>query len=410
MKKLSRYLRICFKRIGKAYPRILCVTLLLFVCVFAVSSLMLKKYSDSEYKKKIEVGVVDYSHDDNINAGLLALDKIDNIKYSVSFTEMDEDTAKSKLNAGEIIGYVRIPRDYLYNVFHGRNDPAAYVTKRSSAGFNSAVAEKLTKTVSDIVTNSQAFIFAAYDIDERLERPEIYEDNDKINAVYVESLLHRDDIFTEKLLGVKDSISMQGYYICGILTFFIFLLGISFCRVLYKKEYAINRVLKRNNIGSVKQVLSEYLVFFLFVYFTTAVFTAIEFTVFSAKGVAEAGSFDMHLTLLFIFAVIPVVMTVSAFQFMLYESAGGIISAVILQFIITTLFAYLSGFFYPSYFFPEFAARVGEVLPSGAAFSYIRKCMTFTREASDAAPLYLYTLLFLTAAALIREYKIRRDN
>ena len=410
MRKLSRYLRICFKRIRKAYPQILCVTLLLFLCVLAISAMILKKYSGSEYKQKIEVGVVDYSEDENIDIGLLALDKIDNLKFSVTFTEMDEKTAKRTLMSDEIIGYVKIPKGYLHNIFHGKNMPATYVTKRSSSGFNRAVAEKLTKTISDVVTNSQSLIFAAYDIDEELNRPEIYDDNEKINAIFLESLMHRDDIFTEKILGVKDSISMMGYYICGMLTFFMFLLGISFCKVLYKKEYSLNRVLKRTGIGPIKQILSEYLAFFVFMFITIAIFTFIEFKVFEAKEIAEAGAFDSYLTCQFIIAIIPVVMAISAFQLMLYESANGIISAVILQFVVTALFAYLSGLFYPSYFFPEGAARIGEVLPSGAAFSYIRKCMVFENEAGDTVLLYFYTLLFLTATVLIREFKIRRDS
>ena len=157
MKTLSRYLRICLKRIGNAFPGILCVTLMLFLCVFAISAMILKKYSDSEFKTKIEIGVVDESDDEYVDIGLYALEKIDNLKFSVSFNEMDEDTAKRKLTNDDILGYVYLPKDYLHHIFHGQNRPATYVTKRSSAGFNSAIAEKFTKTVSDIVTASQAF-------------------------------------------------------------------------------------------------------------------------------------------------------------------------------------------------------------------------------------------------------------
>ena len=94
-----------------------------------------------------------------------------------------EKTAKRKLDNNDIAGYVIIPPNYIHNVFILKNDPAIYVTKRSSSGFNVAVSNKLTKTVSDIVTNSQALIQAVFDIDKELERPEIYDVNEKIKIL-----------------------------------------------------------------------------------------------------------------------------------------------------------------------------------------------------------------------------------
>ncbi len=409
MKNLSRYLRICIKRIAKAFPGIFAVSLVMFVSIFLIAALVLKSYSGA---KKIQVGVVDRSNESQIGMGLLALEKIDNVKFSIDFLKMDEEAAKSGLEKGDIVGYVVIPETYMHDIYYGNNTPAVYVTKRSSAGFNTAIASELTDTVSDIVTTSQSYSYSVLDISAALRRNS-RADSEKIDAVLLEHILKRDNIFNEKVLGIADSVSTAGYYICGMLTLFIFLLGISFCKVLCRKDYAICRVLKCNRTGAFRQILSEYLAFMLFVFVIIAVFTLAEFKALGAidrLDIPELKYFDNGLTIKLVFQMIVPVMAISAFQLMLYESTNGIISSVILQFVITTLFAYLSGLFYPSYFFPELAAKIGKVLPSGVAFSFIRKCISFEVGAGDILPLFLYAAAFLSAATAIRELRIRRNS
>ena len=350
MKKMLRYFRLCLKRIAKDFPTIFTVSLVMFASIFLIAALTLKSYTKA---KKMEVGVVDKSKETYVNMGLLALDKIDSIKFSITFIKMDEETAKEKLKRDEIVGYVVIPETYIHDIYDGTNTPAVYVTKQSSSGFNSAIADKLSGAVSDMVTNSQALIYAAWDIDSELGRSYStkLENNRKINAVFLESILERDKTFEEQVLGIADSVSITGYYICGMLALFTFLLGIAFCRVLYKQDYAIYRVLKCNRVGVVKQVLSEYVAFALFVFITIALFTVMEFKAFiSVKDISvpDLKYFDTELTVHFILQLIPAIMAISAFQLMLYESSNGIISSVILQFVTVTLFAYLSGFFYAS--------------------------------------------------------------
>ena len=115
MKNLSRYLRICIKRIAKAFPGIFAVSLVMFVSIFLIAALVLKSYSGT---KTIQVGVVDRSNESQIGMGLLALEKIDNVKFSITFLEMDEEAAKSGLEKGDIVGYVVIPETYMHDIYY----------------------------------------------------------------------------------------------------------------------------------------------------------------------------------------------------------------------------------------------------------------------------------------------------
>ena len=63
----------------------------------------------------------------------------------------------------------------------------------------------------------------------------------------------------------------------------------------------------------------------------------------------------------------PVAAMFAALQFFLFEAADGIVNGILLQLICGIGMGYLSGYFYPSAFFPEKMRMLGELLPSGAA-------------------------------------------
>ena len=80
---------------------------------------------------------------------------------------------------------------------------------------------------------------------------------------------------------------------------------------------------------------------------------------------------DMKDVFAFIFKLIPVCMVVSAMQLLLYELTDNLLNAVVLQFVVTISLGYISGCFYPSYFFPESVQKLSALLPVGASMNYL---------------------------------------
>ena len=103
--------------------------------------------------------------------------------------------------------------------------------------------------------------------------------------------------------------------------------------------------------------------------------------------------------------IFPVLCTATAFQFLLYELATGLLAGAFLQLLAGLTVSFVSGCFYPLAFFPDRWQQISRALPSGQCFSYLQN---LTAGSSVEALLWqgvwllLFALLFLILAALCR--------
>ena len=67
---------------------------------------------------------------------------------------------------------------------------------------------------------------------------------------------------------------------------------------------------------------------------------------------------------------------------------------------------YLSGYFYPSAFFPERMRLVGENLPSGVAQCFVENGILGESARYAGMAVFLYLVFFLALAATLRHRKI----
>jgi len=85
------------------------------------------------------------------------------------------------------------------------------------------------------------------------------------------------------------------------------------------------------------------------------------------------------------------------------------IGAVLTQFLTFMLLGYLSGCFYPNFFFPDTLRSLMETLPVGLGFSFLRKIMTKEPILADLAWVFSYVCLFFVIAVNMRKYRITGD-
>jgi len=124
--------------------------------------------------------------------------------------------------------------------------------------------------------------------------------------------------------------------------------------------------------------------------------------IFGGKSFADYLRFALYLA--------PACAMIAAFQILLYECVDGVVSGILLQFTAAIFTAYVSGYFYPSTFFPMTIQKIARVLPGGVAFSYAKGF--FTEEGAGEALLLLlaYTVLFVSASAVLRKVRTGGDN
>ena len=160
------------------------------------------------------------------------------------------------------------------------------------------------------------------------------------------------------------------------------------------------------------QILCEYgaylaismlvLLIFAFLFGTAIQFVNVPIIELSGISVIEC--------LLFVAAVLPAVMMITMMQTAFYELIPNKTGAILMQFILAIGLGYISGCFYPNYFFPDAVQTLAEYLPVGAAFSFVRKVMVGSAFFKDLIILIAYTVLFYFITVKMRDRRMEGDS
>ena len=109
----------------------------------------------------------------------------------------------------------------------------------------------------------------------------------------------------------------------------------------------------------------------------------------------------------FAFHLIPVCIMFSALGFMIFEILIGVINKILVAFMLYIGMGYVSGYFYPKTFFPAVVQRIGDILPSGVAFSYMGEVLKRGHYGMFELEMIGYAVLFLVVTTILRQQKIR---
>ena len=273
------------------------------------------------------------------------------------------------------------------------------------------VEKEVVSAISSIVKESQKNIYAAIDVGEAYKEDGIYKKIDKLNLSCISLILNREQIHHLNLLGVKDSLSYGGYYLCAAVVFFLSLWGISCNRIISENNYDFLRIAKLSGVGSCRQILAKALGFLSITYVTLGIL-AIGFGVLAQNsdfGIPEILGADVITSLIFAIKLFPAVIMFVIMHIVLCELLPGM-GGIICQFLIAICLGFVSGIFYPTEFFPQGIQWVALHLPIGVAFSYTRKLLSHSVELKDLLLVLAYCIIFFAAACLLRKSKISGDK
>ena len=403
------YFRAQIKRCAKAYPGVLIIILLTIAAVTVAAVHSVRSVQKDDSKTKLTIGLVNNSGEPLMQLGLHAFRSIDDSIGAVDLVEMSEDDAKSGMMSGELSAYAVIPRGYISNIRNGNNDPAAIYMPANTASIASFLAGELTEIFSELITETQTAIYsmqdAVYSKDVNVNMTKVLTN---INMLFFEKVLGRSSSYELKLTEGAEQLPVQVYYICAGVLLLLMLWGIAYCRIFISREYSLCRMLASKGIGALWQVVSEYAVFALFTFISVLIFSVAAGLIFGRvhTGIALLENTDVFGCVLFAFKLIPVVLAITAMQFFIYEAASGTVGKVLSQFITMLVCGYLSGLFYPAYFFPAALRQIGSVLPTGAGLSYLHGCVGGSFDVLALLMLVAYTALLAAASAGARKLRI----
>ncbi len=407
------YASLQLRRAGRLYPSVLLITVATLLVILLVGLLALGGFTSGEDKQKINDGSVGDISDSYLGVGVFALKNMDSSRFSISFLEMDEAAARKALEERKITGYIKVPDEFIGGIINGENVPATFVTYGGPEGFGSVLTGEITGTVSDLVTECQRAMYAMQDLAwAKGETEELWDKVKTLNIEYIDFILSRTETYGVEPLGIADAVSMGGYYICGVLIFFLLLWGISAGRFFTGRNADMQRQLASRGMGAMRQVWCEYIAFLAAMVFTLLILALLAGIPVSHSdfGIRELYGASFFSPMGFIITGIPVFVMLAAMQFFLYELTSSTVSALLLQFLAALGMGYLSGCLYPITFFPVALQRLGAMLPAGVGFSYLRQSLYTVPDDSTWLALVLYTALFLGAAALVRKSRMAGDG
>ena len=409
MKK--KYFTLQLKSVFKVYPMILLITLITILAIIMACFFVTGQKNEKEEKQEISIGVVGDLEDTYLKIGLYALQNFDSSRFYINFTNYTEEEAVKALKDRNISGYVFIPKNYINSILYGRNKQAKYVTLNAPEGFGTIVSTEVAETVSHIVTESQKGMYCMQDLAQDYNNTETDKNIDKLMMSYMNMILGRNEMYEIKTLGIKDSLSFAGYYICGMLILFLLLWGISANRIFSSKNPMYARILKISGIHSPTQVLCEYLAYLTVSVVTLLLFAGVFGIVCQTTnlGIKELENVGVFGCLGFIFKILPVIIMITLMQTAFYELIPNTIGSVVMQFLLAIGLGYVSGCFYPNYFFPEAVQNFVYFLPVGVGFSYVRKAMTGGILIRDFCIILIYIVGFFLMTCGMRKYKITGD-
>lgn len=406
------YLRLQQKRAFKIYPEIFLVTLISVLAIVVTLVSMLVTNMQSDDKKKVSIGIVGNTDDPYISVGVEAIKNYDSSRFYLEVLQFNEKEAREALQKREISGYLYIPDGYVKNIFKGKNNPAKYITPKTPDGFGSIVAGEVADIASYVVTESQAGMYSMQRVSDDFDLPGKSKNFNKLMLSYVNVILARSDVVDVEELGLLDELSTGGYYIAGMIIFLLLLWGISCSKLFNSRKLSLSSVLKASNMQVERQIFCEYLSFLTITVLTMLLFAVLSGIVISFNnfGIRELSGEGLMSSILFVVRILPAVMLVTIMQSFVYEIIPGETGSVLALFLISVGLGYLSGCFYPNYFFPDTVEKIAAILPVGVGFKYVREALIYDISPGTFLMTLIYIAVFSVLTVYIRKRRIEGDG
>lgn len=408
MRRARSYFGLQLKRAGLLAPRMLAVTLLLAVLTALAAMAMARRDAEDPSRQKLRIAVVGDVQESIIGESLELLARLDSSRLSVSLERMDEEEAFRLLRRGKLNGCLQIPDGFARALWYGEHLPLTYYSRSGGADVGSQLMRELVLSISSLVLETENAVYGFQDLVRGLPGQDPSASGDALVMRYASSILDRDRLFVLEQLGAADSLSLPGYYLCGIFLLFVMLWSISCSPFFSRRSRELGQMLGAQGLGAPAQILSEFTGYVLLLLLALAAAGLLAGLLLRRFGLAipellawSGSRAALPLRLL------PPALMLCALQFLLYELTGSTVGAILLQFLNAAVQGYLAGCFYPSSFFPEGLRRLGALLPAGFGMRYLRAGLLSQPDRAAALGVWLYFLLFLALALLLRQRRNR---
>lgn len=256
-----RLLKTDFKRIGKLLPPLFLTTILLSAALLACAA-----FADQiMYKEKriepICVGIVmsiDSSYGD---LAYQFVTEMDSYSTACSFVKLSsEESGAELLKSGEIQAMIIVPDQILADIMDGTNTPVTVVYNEDGS-LETYLLNEIFVSTSSLLGTSQAAIYTALNLSRSFNfspdlKTKVSADT---NALFLNYVLRRTDIFDETSVRATGIYSIQEFYTASGILLLLSLSGILFMSFLKSNSSAYRMKLKISGITGLHTALSQWI-------------------------------------------------------------------------------------------------------------------------------------------------------
>lgn len=400
---MTSYLWVQGKRILRQFIPTLITMLCLFICLALILAGVVLNYTGKEENRIFTIGITGDTQEEFFRMGLAALKTLDDTRFSIEFVEMEEEEALKALERADISAYMIIPEDFIVNALWGEVEPIQVVTTAGSSNMITMFKNEMTEVVTELVMAAEKGAYGIHDalIDSGAGDPQ-WETTDQLSIEYVELILKRGDLLVVQEIGLGNGVGTLVYYLISLSLFFLFLMGLPFVSFHYRRDHSLDRQLYAKGLSFIKQILAEYLVSFLAMLILTIIVMIPEGIILKSIPQEMMILSKPESLFLLIFNVVITVAMVTAFNLVIFEVAGSMVSGVLLHFFITLSTSYAAGCFYPLHTLPDPVQNAAIWFPQYHAHN----AMALAFDGSGS-PIYIGTTILFAIAFLIIAFIVR---
>ena len=364
MIRFKTLLQLNIKRAFRALPQLIFgATALIFLVsavAFCGNKYLYGAMSEVATSQKYPVAII--MEDDSylatkVTDTLLDMKEV-NTHLDIQFTTKEDSI--TKLERGEILAAVHIPKDTANNIINGTNTPMNIIFPEDS-GFEAIIIKELSECVTTMLSSAQAGIYSIYDFYDDMDA------DDKIdsallrmNIKYIQIAATGNNMFEKTVVTATGSIPIMTYYICGALVLFSLLFGINCYNCRLNLSCYNSKRLSLSNTPVLYQGLSSFIAIALSQLTTIAIV--------SIPAVFIIKMFNLHLdgaAIVGLIFTIPVFILISsAFVYFISSITDHIIGQIMITFFATISMCLVSGCFIPTIMLPDILQTISKILPT----------------------------------------------
>lgn len=402
------------RRVCRFYPFLLAFTLLMTAGIAALFGGVLAAKESGESRQPITIGLVGDIEGTYFEMGIYAVENFDSSQYYLEFTAMSEQEAIDAVGRGDIMAYLHIPDGFVEAMMAGEDCDITFVAGNSPSSLGPLLMQEIASIISDSIVYAQKGVYGLSDVmvEQGVPRGERRDAMNEISILYATSIFGRETVARVDMIGVGGGLNFAEYYVCAGVLLILLLCGVVCAPLLIRTDLTLPRMLRVRGFSVTGQVLAEYVPF-------AAVICGTVIVLVTAMGVFLSADTShgvlTHLSSVwdyFGFAVklIPALLLLTMWQFLVYELTHHIISGVLLQVMMTLGLCYASGYLLPLSALPPTLQTLSAYLPTGAALQYTAAIATDTADIWMPIGVLLYAVVLGTVAVLCRRRALGREG